>query len=440
MKPTTKLQHQVVKYSKRLPKVSNRLFKKSIENCFNDQFTKKYTSQVCLECGHKWKESQSKLAHSLIGVTCPNCNKELSFIDMRKTTKLIADYSAYVTTFKEFQVVRIFRVNKIVHKEKASSFSIHEVIQHWITSTGESEFLCRASNWMSYNVDEWVYHSPLEIRNVFSQRMTILANLAPSYIYDHVKVINEIKRRGFQGKFFDTPPQRFITSLLTRSEFETLLKANQSSLLETCIYNFEKVQKYWRTIRICMRNHYIVSDASLYWDYIGFLDYFNKDLLNAVFVCPENLKEAHDTYMLKKQRAQIRKRQKTTHIISRSEMMLLNPSLYLQEKRPYLDLSFNTRDIVIKPLQTIDDFRYEADHLSHCVYTSNYYSKRYSLVLSARKDGVPIETIEVDLCELKIIQARGFDNQPSQYHKEIVNVVNKNMCQIAERIKFQKRA
>ena len=55
----------------------------------------------------------------------------------------------------------------------------------------------------------------------------------------------------------------------------------------------------------------------------------------------------------------------------------------------------------------MDEFYEEGKAMHHCVYTNAYYNDENSLILSARIDGERIETVEVDLQTLKVVQSRG---------------------------------
>lgn len=76
----------------------------------------------------------------------------------------------------------------------------------------------------------------------------------------------------------------------------------------------------------------------------------------------------------------------------------------------------------------------EGDALKHCVFTNSYFLKKDTLCLSARIKNQPIETIEVSLSEQRILQARGFQNKASDYHDRIINIVQKNMSVITQRL------
>lgn len=61
-------------------------------------------------------------------------------------------------------------------------------------------------------------------------------------------------------------------------------------------------------------------------------------------------------------------------------------------------------------------------------------SKR-TLILSATIEGRRIETIEVNLDTLKVVQSRGVCNQNTEYHDQIVSLVNANRKLIRQRMK-----
>ena len=75
----------------------------------------------------------------------------------------------------------------------------------------------------------------------------------------------------------------------------------------------------------------------------------------------------------------------------------------------------------------------EGAELHHCLFSNEYYLKENSLILSATIEGKRIETIEVSLDTLQVIQSRGVCNQNSSY--QIVSLVNANHQLIRQRIK-----
>lgn len=71
-------------------------------------------------------------------------------------------------------------------------------------------------------------------------------------------------------------------------------------------------------------------------------------------------------------------------------------------------------------------------HKHHCV--GSYHSKNDSLILSACIDGQKIETVELSLSQLRVIQSRGICNKNTEYHTQIINLVESNIAQIQERL------
>jgi hypothetical protein len=81
-------------------------------------------------------------------------------------------------------------------------------------------------------------------------------------------------------------------------------------------------------------------------------------------------------------------------------------------------------------IRSIADMALEGKYMNHCVYKNEYYKKKNSLILSARDmSGNRLETVEISLRNWCVIQSRGISNNPTQYHDEIVRLVNENMYQ-----------
>ena len=98
----------------------------------------------------------------------------------------------------------------------------------------------------------------------------------------------------------------------------------------------------------------------------------------------------------------------------------------------WLDVMIRGKGITIRPLQNIREFYEEGEAMHHCVFTCGYYKKDGILVLTARKAGVRLETIEVDTTKWRILQCRGRFNKDSAHHKEIVSLMEKNMNRLRQ--------
>ena len=154
-----------------------------------------------------------------------------------------------------------------------------------------------------------------------------------------------------------------------------------------------------------------------------------KDIHSPKYVCPENLQEAHDTAQRKLQtkqdkEAEARRRQKAIE----------NEERFQALKAPFFGITFTDGVIQVKVLESVQEYLEEGKALHHCVFTNEYYLKKQSLILSARIDGKRIETIEVSLETMKVIQCRGLQNKNTEYHDRIIDLVNRNIRQIQSRV------
>jgi len=147
-----------------------------------------------------------------------------------------------------------------------------------------------------------------------------------------------------------------------------------------------------------------------------------KDLLNAKYVCPDNLDKEHSKY-IQKERIQRAKEEKKRQI----EKMIEDNIQYEKNMSKYFGFFVSNDTIDVKVLQSIEEFYDEGKILHHCVYNRSYYEDKNTLILSARKNDKRLETIQLDLSNMKIVQSRGLQNQPTKYHDEIINLINNNI-------------
>lgn len=128
-----------------------------------------------------------------------------------------------------------------------------------------------------------------------------------------------------------------------------------------------------------------------------------------------------------KKEAEIRRRNEMLEAIRRKDKLKKDIRYFTEHIIPYIGLKFQKNGISISPLYSVSAFYAEAKIMHHCVWSCSYYNHRNCLILSARKEGKVLETIEVNLKTYKIVQSRGVCNKNSDYHNQIVDLVNKNM-------------
>ncbi len=63
------------------------------------------------------------------------------------------------------------------------------------------------------------------------------------------------------------------------------------------------------------------------------------------------------------------------------------------KKKTFFGLTFSDKNITIAVLENVQDFMKERDTVSHCLFTNEYYTKKDSLILSARIEGYPFRNL-----------------------------------------------
>jgi len=419
MKPRTKFQQQVLAASQSLPVITKEQAEWAVTNCFSHIGRRKKNNEItCMECGASWK-STAVLADSVCGCTCPKCGMELTIVDTRKRVFRDYEYFCIITTCNDFQVLRFFYLDMYAKAGEKIRYCVSEVIQSWIARGGKHATIARLRALTSFR-DTWNFQSALEIR---PERP--LYNAIPTCVYPEQDLLPELQRSGYSGEFYGMTPFEMFKTLLTESRAETLLKAGQTKLLKYfAIKNdFRVIDEYWPSIRICMRNRYIVNDAAIWCDYINLLNFFGKDLHNAQYVCPADLNAEHDRYVQKKRDFQEKERQE-----ERRKKALESEAIFHQAKKKFFGIQFTDGVIQVQVLESVEEIMQEGDILHHCVFASGYHLKPDSLILSASVNGQKIETVEISLSKMKVVQSRGVCNKATEFHDRIIKLVGKNMA------------
>ncbi len=425
MKAKTKLQKQVVALSKTLKPITAIQENWALKHCFEHfAYRTKKGSLTCSDCGHTW-QSTTSLVDTICGCTCPHCGTKLEVRNTRQRVFSQCEYFCILTTCKGFQVIRFVYVKYYCKKGVAPDFFCCEVAQRWISPKGESAVIARLRAFSCIYVDQWQFGSNMEIR-AEHRAYNMISDCS---IYPRKRFIPELKRNGFTGKLFGTKPFDLFCAILKNNKAETLLKSGQTTLLKHFIYSGKKISDFWESIKICNRKGYIIQKPTIWCDYIELLKYFNKDTQNAFFVCPDDLDVEHDKWMNKKV-LKLEKERDEEKIRQVKE----NEEHYKEMKGKFLDLFFTDGVVNLHVLQSVLEFYVEGKTMHHCVFSNNYYKKPQSLVLSATVAGQKIETVEFSLESLKVVQSFGACNSRTNYHDQIVALVNKNAGYIQKRL------
>lgn len=293
MKPRNKLQRMVLENSKKLPQLST-YQEKQVEKHIVPHIAKLNSKReyTCMDCGKSWKGDKGNADI----VTCPHCSAKLTVEKDRKRKIIYKEYFAIVTRCGGFQVVRMFFISATLRKGKKVTWWTAEAFQRWVTSDGKEVIIGRKRNWISYYADSWDWFSDLEVRPEHYAH-----SVCPSKIIGRVYAIPELVRNGFNGDFHDYNPSKVIKNLLTNNKIETMWKAGQFQLAGYFMSSSYSLDRNWSSIKIAIRNNYTVSDATLWYDLLNALDYLGKDTRNPKFICPDNLKDAHDYWVHKRE-------------------------------------------------------------------------------------------------------------------------------------------
>ena len=410
--------------SERLPKISDTQKAYAYLHCFKHYGRRTAKGIIhCTECGHSWKEEHS-LADAVCGCKCPHCGMELEVLTTRKRVFRGNEYFSVITTCKQYQVIRFFSVKACFKVGEKARYYISEVVQRWIAPDGKSETVARLRCMSLLYYDLWSEFSNMEIRQNNRHRAY---DISPCCTYPKQKVIPEIRRNGFMGEYHGILPYDLFTAILTKPKAETLLKAGQYALLRYYIYRPFDMERYWASVKICIRNSYTIEDGSMWCDTIDLLHHFGKDTNSPKYVCPSDLRAEHDKLVQKRNKQ--RERERTEQQRQRA---IEDEKKYLKAKGMFFGLVFSDSLILVKVIESVEEMETEGRLMHHCV--GGYHNKADSLIFSATIDGKRIETVEVSLTTLKVVQSRGVCNSNTEYHDRIIRLVEDNAGLIRQRM------
>jgi hypothetical protein len=232
-----------------------------------------------------------------------------------------------------------------------------------------------------------------------------------------------------KGSLANIPPQKLMIALLKDSRAETLIKNGKKNDLAFFLSRPMDFDFCWTSYKITLRQQYKIVDIQLWADYIRMLSRCGKDIRNAHYVCPADLKAEHDKYVEK-----IRQIKEKEERLEQRKKAQANEEKFRDLKSKFFGLCFTDGQIVISVLESVDDYYQEGNALHHCVGQCEYYLKPNTLVMSARIQGERIETIELSLETFKVLQSRGTCNKNTKYHDRIINLVQDNIQLIHQRM------
>lgn len=420
MKPRNKFEQAVLAQSKYLRPITKAQRQWAFRECIEHYaYRLPKGNTTCMDCGHSWQMIEAT-EHCI----CPQCGAGLEVITTRARKLKQRQYFTVLTSSGGYQVLRMYLLIAGMEKGYQATSSVMEIGQYWWDERGRQSIVA-VQRTMGHYIDSFAYYSPMAIRrDNEAYRFVARCPLCPK-----VKLSDTLKRNGFGGKCYDIAPTSLIPALLTDSRAETLLKAGRTEHLAYFLSRARKIDEYWQAYKITLRRGYDITDIALWCDYVDMLRRLGKDTHNAHYVCPEDLQAAHDTAQRKLQA----QREKEAEA-QRRKKAIENEERFQALKAPFFGIAFTDGTIQIRVLESVQEYIEEGQALHHCVFTNEYHLKEKSLILSARIEGKRIETIEVSLETMEVLQCRGLQNKNTEYHDRIIDLVHRNIKQIQSRV------
>lgn len=327
-------------------------------------------------------------------------------------------YAVVNQSFRGWQVLRYFRIDRSRNRKKEVNYTLWEVFQFW-NKVGCKQVLMARQRAMHYYVDTFIYSSKLEIREnpIYSRSYLHFSQVGYDYIYDKsltgaFKYTDALvdKSQCYRWYRFISADKFAETILKFRPEIARHMMEN--NLTDKC---------YFTAMRIAIRHNYEIEHTCIYFDMVKAMHELGCDLSNPHFVCPDDMQHTHDWAM-----AAVMKKRNDVAEIRRVKQDLSENERYIATHKQYLGVIITDGTITCNVLQSVQDFYEEGKAMHHCVYANAYYKKRNSVIFSARIDDKRVETVEYDINQGKVIQAYGACDKFTIHHQRIVDLINNN--------------
>ena len=436
MKPRNARERKFLSLVPKLPPVTSAQTAWAYDHCFEPLalYRRRGRRIKCLCCGYEtaWDRPFFESYLDVDEYDCPECGKSLRMDEYTTTTSCNeSKYFAVITTFRGYQLARVFDVCRSNRRDVATSYHIDEIFQIWIDADGTETITGRRLH-RGINYISWDFHLPWGIAhhnrsaNGYYQFDDVY-DLTGCYLYPDMRVTPILRRNGWSkdlakyARFYSLTDA--MRRLLTSPVAEMLVKNRQFELFLYMMRNSDPSVPFLHSARVANRHHYIISDASMWIDMLNMAEDLHLDTHNPSVVCPEILAEAHDRILHRHTRLL----KKINHE-KRIQEAIAAEDRYSRNKGRYFGICFGDERVSIAVIRSVAAMAEEGAAMHHCVFDSKYYDKPESLILSARDpEGNRLETVEVSLKSFKVIQSRAKFNNCSPLHDHIVSLVNSNM-------------
>lgn len=393
-------------------------------------YYKKNGEVWCHCCGHVENQLPGMLDIDLeVGYQCRCLQHLVLEYQPRKENLTEAKYYSVVQTYNKWQVIRTFDVHRINRKNYPTEYSIREVYQNWVSPDGEEVIISKRYS-RGYNFFHWYYDTEYTIKQHNASCSGYYAfedvfDVRDNYFYPQYNITKKMHKYGWCKALEKLPWVSVVEcmkTLLTSCHAETVVKQGQYDVFLYMVREKLHELQYMPSLNICHRNRYVISDASMYFDMLSFLERTGKDIRNPKYICPEDLYNAHNAA----QAAYSKIRKKVEAEENRKRALSENAE-YVKDKGKFFGVLIADGELSIQVIKSVTEFFEEGEIMHHCVFANEYYKKKDSLILSAKVAGKRKETIEVSLKTFSIVQSRAAFNKNSEYHERIIELMNRNM-------------
>ena len=343
-------------------------------------------------------------------------------------------YYAVLEQVKGYSVVRYFKYIK----HKRGENVCQEFMQVYMSEHGNAVRAKQRFS-MGHYYDTFITDSPMKIRqNNRNYCYNRLTDIGYSKLFVRSRKAKRVICNYKENQYYMIGKgYLWLTDDMNVDKFpflETILK-QKPRIAELLLLNHIKDQDI---VKLAWKHGYLTEDLdyNLWSDTVSMARHLNLDIHNPIYVCPQNLQTAHNLYSrrLNRQRAEEERRREEMRAMSDKKAR----KHFNEFIKKFLSLIITDGTVTIQPLKSIEEFRAEGKMMHHCVFDMGYYKKPDCLILSAQVNGKHMETIELNLKNFSIVQCRGFENDPSAYHNEIVQLMNKNMYKVKQLTKKRK--
>ena len=356
----------------------------------------------------KLEKEDVRLSHSL----CPR-KRELKRAVKNLQKESPNNYYHVIAEVKGgYQVFRFFRIR--IYKYKPAN--VWETQQIWYAQG--RELLIARQRTMGIYYDCYLKDSDLELRHNYRNFAYNTANMIPICTTDCVSLLpifskEEIDKIGSLSAISD----RYM--LMTSTPYmETLYKQHRDVFM--AFLNkvpVKDILSNQNEIKVALRHHYKFEDVVMWNDSMNLAKHFGIETRNPFYCAPKNIEVLHNSLLKKKLKEDAEKEK---------EKLVKYEAAYYNHIEPFLEMVLKGANVVIVPLKSVMEVYMEGRMMHHCVYDCKYWKKDDVLLLSAQVDGAHVETIEFNLKSLKVAQSRGLQNKQTEYHEEILALMQAN--------------